>query len=186
MERYELPIREVANDWFRVHQTRRGPVYFGTSGNNRFDAPDAEFGVMYVGLDAHCAIVETVGFSAFGRLIAASSVAHLSLARIETARLLRLVDLTADGLIRLGADARLTTGQYTVSQRWSRAIWHHPERPDGVLYRSRHDPSRLSAALFDRVADSVVLTRSDAFTSASMQQSLRDVFATYGYVVVED
>jgi len=63
-----------------------------------------------------------------------------------------LVDLSGKGLARIGADARLTSGDdYALSHRWSKAIHDHPSQPDGILYRARHDPSRLSAALFDRL-----------------------------------
>jgi hypothetical protein len=35
----------------------------------------------------------------------------------------------------------LTSGSgYKNSQRWSRALRAHPSKPDGIYYRSRHDP----------------------------------------------
>jgi hypothetical protein len=181
-----LPIREVDHEWVRVHKARRDPIYFGSSGSNRFDAPNGAFGVMYVGKDAHCAIVETIEFLSSGRLIAASTLSHLSLTRIQTDRPLRLVDLTADGLVRLGADARLTTGSYAISQQWSLAIWNHPSTLDGLLYRSRHDPSRMSAAIFNRASDAISATRIGPFVADDVQQILRRIFADYGFVLIED
>jgi hypothetical protein len=38
-------------------------------------------------------------------------------------------------------------------QRWALAFWKHPEQPDGLLYRARHDPERLSIAVFERAGD---------------------------------
>ena len=45
------------------------PVYLRRSGNNRFDAPAAEYGVLYAGSDAHCAFIETFGHET-GRRVA--------------------------------------------------------------------------------------------------------------------
>jgi len=118
--------------------------------------------------------------------IAVSSVAHLSLARIKSTRSLRLVDLTADGLVRLGADARLTTGRYDIAQRWSRALWEHPSAPDGVLYRSRHDPSRMSAAIFDRASDAISVVGMDSVSTQEVRRHLRQIIADYGFVLLED
>ncbi len=70
-------------------------------------------------------------------------------------RPLRLVDLTGPALSQIGADGRLTTGRYDISQQWALALHQHPEQPDGLLYRSRHDPSQLCAAIFDRAADAL-------------------------------
>jgi hypothetical protein len=60
--------------------------------------------------------------------------------------------VTGPGLTTIGADERLCAGNYDVSQRWARAIYEHPSRPDGIYYRARHDPSQRSAAVFDRAA----------------------------------
>jgi len=183
---HKLPIRDIDHVWFRVHGVRHGPIYFGRLGNNRFDAPHAEFGMLYVGMDAHCAVVETVAFVPAMGVIAVSSVAHLALASIETNRPLRLVDLTADGLVRLGGDARLTTGASEVSQSWSHAFWQHPSVPDGLLYRSRHDPSRMSAAIYDRAADAIAAVRLGDFGDPGMRNLLQRIIAEYGCVLVED
>jgi RES domain len=58
--------------------------------------------------------------------------------------------LTGPGLAQLGADERLCAGDYTIAQRWSTAFLHHPQKPDGLYYRSRHDPQRACAALYPR------------------------------------
>src|SRR3989442_7047602 len=39
----------------RIHCRNEAPVFFGKTGRNRFDSPNANFGVLYVGLDVHCA-----------------------------------------------------------------------------------------------------------------------------------
>ena len=75
------------------------------------------------------------------------------MARILPKRPLRLLDLSGKGLARLGADARLTTGEsHGPPRSWARAIHDHPQQPDAIVYSARHDPSRRGATIFDRVA----------------------------------
>ncbi len=90
------------------------------------------------------------------------------------------------GLVRLGADARLTTGACEVSQSWSHAFWDHPSAPDGLLYRSRHDPSRMSAAIYDRAADAIAAVRLGDFGDPGMRNRLQRIISEYGFVLVED
>ncbi|WP_269446191.1 RES domain-containing protein [Gloeobacter violaceus] len=49
----------------------------------------------------------------------------------------------------------MSSGQYRTARRWARAIWAHPARPDGMLYRLRHDDERYCCGLFDRTADAL-------------------------------
>ena len=46
--------------------------------------------------------------------------------------------------------AALSTGGYRASRQWALALWRHKDRPDGLAYISRHNPSLLCAAIFDR------------------------------------
>ena len=50
---------------------------------------------------------------------------------------------------------RIFSGNYEISQRWSRALWVHPQQPDGILYLSRHNPSLVCAAIYDRAPSSI-------------------------------
>ena len=54
-----LPISESDREWYRSHPTRRGAIHFGRNRAYRFDAPDGEYGVLYVGADPHVAFVES-------------------------------------------------------------------------------------------------------------------------------
>ncbi len=149
-----LPLRTWQSPWLRIHRAVRPPLHFGRSGDNRFDDAAAEFGVLYLGADFEGAFVETFGrvVADAPRLVSARALGDRLLTPIDFDPPLRLVDLSGPGLGRLGADARLCAGDYRAAQRWSRALWAHPEAPDGLLYRSRHDPSRLCAAVFERAA----------------------------------
>ncbi|WP_119461612.1 RES family NAD+ phosphorylase [Rhodospirillaceae bacterium SYSU D60014] len=154
-----LPLfrRRPANI-LRIHALDVEACHFGRSGKARFDDPEREFGVFYGGIGLACCVAETIlGEICAGRLAPAGLGAqdladrlacHLELPPGAT---LTLVDLTGAGLLRLGADARLEAeADYRVSQIWSRALWAHPDQPDGILYRSRYDTSRRCIALFDR------------------------------------
>jgi len=112
--------------------------------------------VLYVGCDPHVAFIESFQIAGIRPVVTESKLRERSLSRIRIRRPARLVDLAeSGGLTRIGADARIFTASYTVSQRWSRAIQTHPESPDGILYRPRHDPARLAVAFFDQVTEEV-------------------------------
>jgi hypothetical protein len=151
----------------RIHQLAYDPVFFGTSGDNRFDAPGGEFGVLYVAQDMFGTFVETLGHETGKRLVALADLQRRGLAQIDTTRPVQLVDLTGPGLAQIGADDRLSSGPVAQAQRWSLALYNHPEQPDGIVYRSRHDPSRLCAALFERVRPILTVTVLGGLTDPS-------------------
>ena len=148
-----LPLTEVDTVWFRSHLRRYGALFFGRSGDCRFDAPGQEYGVLYVADNLEGAFIETFGIrsKATVRHVTMRQLRDRRFAEISFPRPLRLVDLTGPGLARVGADARLCAGgDYAVAQLWSLAFWQHTDQPDGILYLSRHDPSTRCAAIFDR------------------------------------
>ena len=179
----KLPISEIEREWYRSHPTRRGAVYFGRNRAHRFDAPDGEYGVLYVGADPHVAFIETFQIAGIRPAVTESKLRERSLSRIRIRRPVRLVNLAESGaLMRIGADARIFTAGYTVSQRWSRAIQTHPVQPDGILYRPRHDPARLAAAFFDGIAERVTAEKLGAWMD--QRTVLANVLDTYGVALV--
>jgi len=90
------------------------------------------------------------------------------------------VDLTGPGLNRIGADNRLSTGDYQTSQRWALAFHAHPEQPDGLLYRSRHDPERFCVAIFDRAAGVLTTTDLGSLADPANAALLADILNAYG------
>lgn len=146
-----LSLRAVGSRWYRVHGARRGAVFFGRTGGNRFDAPGGQFGVLYLAADPACAFIETLGRTASRRPMSLRELSLHRMALVQPPRPLRLVDLTGAGLARIGADARLFAGEHAVARQWSLALFLHPAAPDGILYPARHDPSLRAAAVFDRV-----------------------------------
>jgi len=136
-----------------LHAAQYGALFFGKTGAYRFDAPGGEFGVLYVGANEPCAFIETFGHATGTNFVTTGELQVRCLSRVEASRPLRLVDLSGEGLARLGADARLSAGEsYDAPQAWSLALFQHPDAPDGIAFTARHDPQRLCAALFDRVS----------------------------------
>ena len=180
----KLPITLLTQPLFRMHEATRYPAFFGRLARYRFDAPGREYGVLYAGGDAHAAFIETFGRLPQGSVVTRSALAGSHLARIGFQAPLRLVDLTGPGLARLGADGRLCTGDYALAQRWSLALWQHPEQPDGICYRSRHDPSRWCAAIYDRLGLNASVTTLGSLLTPSSTVLLAEILDTYGFGLI--
>lgn len=186
LDQRPLPLLHTTQAWLRVHRLEYEPLFFGRTGRYRFDAPAGEYGVLYAAGDAHCAFIETLGHNLDVRIIDLRDLRARGLTLLEVSRPLRLVDLTGPGLARLGADGRLTTGDYTVAQRWALALWRHPDRPDGLVYRSRLDPSRLGAAIYDRTADALTAVRLGGPADPTHARLLAVLLETYGFGVTDE
>lgn len=148
--------------WYRSHHLSRDAIHFGRGGSQRSDSPAGTYGVLYLAADPYGAFMESIGRGVLRtRFVPTQTLRERGLAEIVSTAPLHLMDLAASGgLTRLGAEGSITASLgYTGSQRWSEAIQAHPCQPDGIQYRSRHDPARLACALFDRAAPHVHLDR---------------------------
>jgi hypothetical protein len=161
------------------------PLFFGRTGGNRFDAPAGEYGVLYTAADAHIAFIEAFGRNPKVNVVSLTELGARPLTRVVAGRPLRLVDLTGPGLARIDADARLPTGSYDLAHRWSLALHEHPEQPDGLLYRSRFDPSRLCAAIFERAADALSTEPLGSLADAANATLLADILSTYEFGLID-
>jgi hypothetical protein len=134
----------------------------------RFDAPDRSFGVLYAAFDLKTCFVEAElreapAITPAGsrpvldyRRLAARRV--LSFKSGRKARPLKLIKLYEEGLVAAHTDNRISAiDDYPRTQQWAKAFYEHPLRADGVLYVSRFMAPRLSAVLFNRVADAVAI-----------------------------
>ncbi|MBI2762054.1 MAG: RES family NAD+ phosphorylase [Chloroflexi bacterium] len=188
----DLPLVLMSGPWFRLHNIARDALYFGREPIFRFNDPDARFGVMYMGETLACAFIET-----FDRIetanpdhkclnvVAWSALESRGVASVETAIDLRLVDITGPGLRRIGADGRLaSTDDYDLTRRWSRALHDHPSQPDGIRYRSRHDPSLFSAAVFERARPKLTARARGSLASPPFHQELAQIMETYQFSLV--
>jgi hypothetical protein len=181
----DLPLVDDPGEWFRLHHSARAPLFFGATGENRFDAPGGEYGVCYLARDPYGAFIEVFGWTTAPRVVTTTALSQRSLARVETTRPLHLVDLTGNGLARLGADERLCAGEHGPAQRWARALWGHRARPDGLLYRARHDPSRLSAAIYDRARDTLRPRPLGSLLASEQIELLAAILDHYGVSLIE-
>lgn len=147
LEGQPLPIVEIASPWFRCSRVGRGVIHFGRAARGRFDDPTRRFGVLYVGISPHAAFIETIDPRP---VIFPEELVSRVMSSLVAARSARVVDLTGQRLAGLGLDARIFAGNRSIARAWSRAFHEHPDRPDGLLYRSRRDPSQLALALYER------------------------------------
>ena len=177
-------IVEEAVEWWRSHPAGRSALYFGKTGNYRFDAPDGSYGVMYMGADLQCAFIETFGEMVRSGLVTMAALKLKKFSLIRPSRPLRLVDLVSSGeLIRLGADARLFSGDYEVAQRWSAALWGLKSKPDGILYPARHDPQRRACAVFDRASGAAAETAWGSLADKRRRADLERLIRIYRFAV---
>lgn len=174
----KIPVFKLRGRIFRIHYTSDSPLYFSDKMLHRFDSPDGSYGVLYAGEDVFCAFIETLGHQTGQNLVQERDLEIRSVATIESSRELHLVDLRGSGLAKLGADARLCVGDYHVSQKWSETFVHHLDKPDGICYPARHDPSRFSVALFNRCRKSLCVAGSTALLN---HPSLSDILNHYGF-----
>lgn len=156
-----LPIVEIAPGTLlnRIHLTSMGALHFGSHSDparrQRWDAPDASYGVSYFATDGHIAFAETLLRDLSMDWVHEADIDARSLNLVEVIAPIRLVDMGGSGLRRLGADASVVHASYDLTQMWSAALFAHPDQPDGIRYRARHDDSGFSIALFDRGAVAV-------------------------------
>jgi hypothetical protein len=182
----KLPVVELRNSWFRTHSIDLPPVYYGKSGDGRFDDPKRKYGVLYVAQKPNGAFIET-----FGQLITpvtprrrltSQELSDKALSELVSDRPLMLVDLTGSGLAKIGADARIFAGDHPEAQLWSRALHDHPSKVDGLYYPARHDPQHRAAAIFDR---SVTWTELSRKSWLSLGIVLRDILSEYDFALIE-
>ena len=144
-----LEVWSAGRNLYRIHRTVNVPKFFGRSGDWRFDAPDASYGTLYVATSPEAAFAETL-LRGSGGFVALSELEARSLCKFTVVRELRLVRLYGPNMSSLGATAAVSSGDYVASRQWSRALWSHPEQPDGILYRATFDNDRFAVVLFDR------------------------------------
>lgn len=136
----------------RIHRRDRGPVFFspgpGQPPAGRFDSASGRFGVLYCALSFAGAFVETLLRNPARQVVGSGEIGARAFAALTNRRDAALVDLTGAGLQALGLDASIFAGPYAPCGAWADALQGHPQKPAGILYPSRHDPSEHCLALF--------------------------------------
>lgn len=153
----ELPLTLVTGPLYRVHRANLGGLFFGRSGRSRFDDPRKQFGVLYAALKAEAAFAEALLRQLKQIVILESDLAARALSVIQLAPI-SCVNLTAHGLRRLSCDNRIADElPYRTPNLWSRAFFEHPQKPAGILYRSRHNPQLTCVAIFSNFKEHLQL-----------------------------
>jgi hypothetical protein len=146
-----LPIVSSQTNFYRLNSVEfASSIYFDRTGCGRFDSPTQGYGILYVGADIYAAWIETFGRTHGAKGVAEATLRHRNLYEINSNRSLIFADLTGSSLTKIGADARLSSGDYAIARAWAKAIYQHPQQVDGIRYRSRHDDERYCYGLFDR------------------------------------
>ena len=171
-----LPLSRVriGRRWMRIHAQARNALWFGPGSGrqaiHRFDDPTGRFRVCYLGTTIEVCFAETFLRNPPVRILALDDLAGRSIATVEVRRDLRLVPMHGSNLARLGVTGELASGSdYAGSQLWSRALWEHSDKPDGILYRSRHDDSALCVAVYDRAKDGLAIVRDHSLSEDPQQ-----------------
>jgi hypothetical protein len=167
----------------RIHAQAGNALWFGPGSGrqpiHRFDDPAGRFRVCYLGTALAVCFAETFLRNPPVRILALDDLAERSIAIVEVRRDLRLVPIHGPSLVRLGVTAELASGSdYERSQLWSRALWEHGDKPDGILYRSRHDDSALCVAVYDRAKDGLAIVQDHSL--AEDPQQLAKLLRRYG------
>jgi hypothetical protein len=116
--------------------------------------------VCYLAFEPEAVFVETLLRARDDDTVALEAIEARALATVPIVRSLRLVALFGRHLSALHANATAAHGRYVVSQAWSRALYDHPDAPDGIAYRPAHDDALTAVALFARARDALGTPRS--------------------------
>ena len=184
----KVPLLEFRETMFRTFRLSRPPFFFGCTGSNRFDSPDNSYEVLYAGLDAFCAFVETFASAAGTRIVTTMALKEHGLTEFKARRPLRLIDVTQSGaLVHIGADGNLFTGDHEIPQLWSKALHGHPIKADGLVYPSRLDPVRHAIVLFGDRAPRLMteLHRESWYAPGAQRQKLIEIIEHYQLELIE-
>jgi hypothetical protein len=182
----ELPVIEIAGMFQRIHLSEHPALHFAREAKSRFDDPDGlrgKFGTMYMGLDDYACFIECFGDS-YGNTLSMMSLNARNISEVKCKRPLRLVDITAEGAAWIGAAGEISAGDHQLSQHWARALWEHPQKPDGIFYRARHDLSCTCVAIYDRAKTAVKVVSAISLLDTTMHQRLGSMLDRYKFSLV--
>ncbi len=164
---FELHIEQVAPaSLVRISRYNTNEPYFGKSGGNRFDDPQAVYSTSYFGFTLPCAFAETVLHDE----IAGPTGFKLTADQLDRyvltfqGELLNVAALYGPHLKNLGGNAAVSSmTPYDIPQQWSRAVHDHPAHVDGFLYMSNHLNDQKALVVFDRAKGKLVVSTSVKF-----------------------
>lgn len=186
LKKRPLPIHVVPamEALYRVHPVNRASLFFGPVKGDpprgRWDAPDGSFGVCYMAEQAYAAFAECFLREPGVMALELDDLKDRGLALLRPWRDLRLVAMHGAGLHAVGATAACCMGSYAVSRAWAAALHRHPDKPDGIRYRARHDDDGFAIALFDRARRDVHETGGAALDDERAASHLLAFLERYG------
>lgn len=155
---------DAGTELFRIHSTSYGPLWFGPGEGEppryRFDAPDGEYGALYVAQTPAGAFAEVFLREPrrIPRLIASSELENRVLSQIIVLKPLVLAKLRGPGLSWHKTTAAVSSSgesEYARAQQIALAVFQDDRGLDGIEYRSRHDDDELACVIFDRAEPSL-------------------------------
>jgi len=144
-----FPVRRFspATELFRIVRRGKGPWWFGSSMQGRFDLAEPE-GTCYLATDEISALLEVVGPDLERGSISSDLLKARSLRKLRLPGELDLADLTSREAVRFGITAEIgTIVPYGCPQAWAAGL--RAAGSPGVACWPRHDPARkIAVALF--------------------------------------
>jgi hypothetical protein len=161
-----IDIIPIGQQLVRIHRIAHPPLFFGTGMDCRFQDPAKAFGVCYFGESDAASFAETFLRTVGIRSVSQAALATRAFSSVTLSRDLRVVDLHGSGLARVGATAAVATVYpYDIPNAWAAALHDHPEQPDGIRYRCRHDSDEMALAVFHRSAAAMFVASTNAMDS---------------------
>ncbi|HEY3860574.1 MAG TPA: RES family NAD+ phosphorylase [Verrucomicrobiae bacterium] len=178
-----LPVTPLTGLIFRIHRTGLDCLHFGKSGAGRFDDPHGRYGVLYASLQPEGAFAEVFLRGLSLMLVREADFTGRSMSGIACKSLM-VVDLTGAGLRKVSCDNRISTEiPFHTVGLWSGAFFAHPRQPDGIIYRSRHNPRFKCVALFDRCKARLGVEPSEALITGRRRQWTANQIDKYGLAI---
>ena len=193
MARRGRPTTDVAagETLHRIHAADRGARFYGRRNATwRWEDPDGDYGVLYLGLRQDGPFAETLLRRPAQRAVIWSEVEKRRFAQFRVTDPLRLADVHGKGLgwegvsvaeIAADHDGKTYPGAYARAQAISTEV-HATTDLDGIAYRSRLDPDQLCVALFDRADHKIELVEEG---QAIARGWVDDLLEPYGKHVVD-
>ena len=112
----DLPVFKHKILSYRLNTSKYpSALYFDRSGEGRFDGQKQGYGILYVAESIAGTFIECFGRTLGEKGVSEDTVRQRNLFQIESKRPLYLVDLFGNGLAKIGADARLSSGAYDMA-----------------------------------------------------------------------
>ena len=143
--------------------------------------PANRFGVLYLGISLNVCFLEAVLRDQHDGVVADFPIRESELrvrqyAEIEITRAISVVDLRANGAVRLGMPSDVVRGsRQGPARRWSLAFYCHPQAPDGIMYPSRLN-GETNLAIYDRAVSKLAIAGTCALIDApNLAEVLNDL-----------